>query len=363
VKIAFRVDASRMIGTGHVIRCLTLANELRRRGHEVHFISREYLNNLNHLIIENGFMLSTLSKPAGMNETEYRENYADWLGVPPEADANETITALHGKNIDWLIVDHYALNTSWQRLLRKHVKKIMVIDDLGNRELDCDLLLNQNFASIESHNQHQVPKHCKLALGTQYALLRPEYRINREKLKLRGGKIKRILVFFGGSDPSNLSTRTLQALSLPEFLNLEVDLVIGSGNANSQTLKHLASLRKKTTCWSGLLHLADLMQNADLSLGGGGATTWERMCLNLPSIVVILSENQRATCEALAREGLVINLGSEAQVDVSSLSIAIRKCLNSPDEIRALSERISNIVDGDGVKRIAELLESPLGKV
>ncbi len=133
-------------------------------------------------------------------------DYAAWLGVPQAQDASESIEAIQGALVDWLIMDHYALDAEWERRLRPHVERLMVIDDLANRSHDCDLLLDQNLVP-ENHARYRnlVPSTCRLLLGPRYALLGPEYRVWRRSLRPREGQVGRVLVFLGGSDPENVS--------------------------------------------------------------------------------------------------------------------------------------------------------------
>jgi UDP-2,4-diacetamido-2,4,6-trideoxy-beta-L-altropyranose hydrolase len=361
MKIFFRVDASRIIGTGHVMRCLSLANALRENGHTVHFITRDHSNNLNHIISQQCFGLTVLPKPINDVDGEFNEDYATWPGVTQSQDAQETIFALAGQKPNWLIVDHYGFDAEWENLLRGHAQHLMVIDDLANRSHNCDILVDQNF-SLSGKNRYKdlVPKSCFIASGPLYALLKPEYRIHRQSLPLRNGDVKRLLVFFGGSDPFDLTSKTLDAISSKDFDHLDVDLVVGINHRRYQEIEMRAKQRPQTLFHSKLPHLAGLMQKADLALGAGGGTTWERMCLNLPSIVVILAENQRPTAEALEKSSFIINLGNHAEVDASKIAVALRKCLSHPDEVKSLSERINGLVDGHGALRIVKILESSL---
>ena len=136
--VVIRADASKHIGSGHIMRCLTLAKELRNLGAIVEFITRNHSENLNTQIIEQGFKLRLLPNHNKLVEQRTLSEYEQWLGVSQSVDAEETIKALSGKQPDLLIVDHYALDYNWEKKLRKIIDKIMVIDDLANRRHDCD---------------------------------------------------------------------------------------------------------------------------------------------------------------------------------------------------------------------------------
>jgi UDP-2,4-diacetamido-2,4,6-trideoxy-beta-L-altropyranose hydrolase len=182
-KILIRTDASVQIGTGHVMRCLTLADELRGRGAEVIFVCREFDGNLCGYIEEKGYIVHRLpvsdATEQGDQNIEIGLKHTAWLGADCQTDVEqveEIIKDLESPP-DWLVVDHYALDERWEECLRSYCKKIMVIDDLADRPHNCDLLLDQNFyENLESRYDGLVPPQCKKFLGPKYALLRPEFR-------------------------------------------------------------------------------------------------------------------------------------------------------------------------------------------
>ena len=296
MKIVIRTDASIKMGSGHVMRCLTLAEELKKNGSDITFISRAHEGNLNGMISGKGMKVVELSAPDSHSApvgNGCSDDYAEWLGVTQGQDARETINVL-GKTIpDWLIVDHYGLDESWEKTIKSHVKKIMVIDDLANRHHECEMLLDQNwFDNKESRYRKLLPTGCTLLLGPEYALLRPEFSEARKKNKPRNGGVKRIFVYFGGSDPHNLTKMTLMVLCELELSHLEVDVVIGQNNLQESELKELCLKRPFTQLHTQVDNMATIMAKADLAIGAGGGTTWERICLNLESCVIIIAKNQ-----------------------------------------------------------------------
>ena len=196
MKIAFRVDASTSMGIGHFMRCLTLSEELRQGGAQIHFICREHIGNLIGLL-EKKIMAVTVLPASVINGSLHSENYSDWLGVTQVVDAEQTIDALKGEHIDWLIVDHYGIDAEWEQQLRPYTEKLMVVDDLANRPHNCDLLLDQNYSvNGESRYVGLVPEFCKLLLGPSYALIRPEYLYSRKNLYAPKEPVTKIFVFF-----------------------------------------------------------------------------------------------------------------------------------------------------------------------
>lgn len=356
MKIVFRADASNRMGIGHLMRCLTLAEALRERGVETRFICRAHLGNLVELLQRQAMPVTVLPAPAQVPGVD-SEEYATWLGVTQAEDAEQTIEALHGDRPDWLVVDHYGLDTDWEQKLRPYTAKLMVIDDLANRRHDCDLLMNQNYSDEgEKRYRSLVPENCCPLLGPRYALLRPEYASYRRTLRPRDGVVRRVLVFFGGSDPSNMTRLALEGLSAPEFQHLEVDVVVGANNAHRVALEQQVFIRPLTHLYGSRPHLADLMARADLAIGAGGGTTWERMCLGLPSLVVSIADNQRPACEALDRAELIQYIGGFREVRASDLVDALKGWIGNRDRLLACSIQSQLLVDGLGVLRLAEVL-------
>lgn len=354
--IVFRTDASVPMGTGHLTRCLTLSETLQARGAQTRFVCREHPGNLIAALREEAPPVAFLpapSVPAGMAE----EDYAAWLGVSTVEDAEQTIETLQGDHPDWMVVDHYGLDVEWERRLRPHVGRLLVIDDLANRPHNCDVLLDQNY-SVEGERRHVglLPVSCQLLVGPRYALLAPEYAIYRQTLSARGGLVRRVLVYFGGSDPRNMTGLALEALSAPAFSHLEVDLVVGANSAHRGTLEAQAAARARTCVHGTRPHLADLMVRADLAIGAGGATTWERMCLGLPSLVVSIANNQRPTCEALGAAGLIQYVGDINSVRAAQIGDALTRFIGNRDRLVGLSVSGQLLVDGQGASRVADVM-------
>ncbi|MDZ4855244.1 MAG: UDP-2,4-diacetamido-2,4,6-trideoxy-beta-L-altropyranose hydrolase [Nitrospirota bacterium] len=344
------------MGIGHLMRCLTLAETLRSRGVETRFICRAHLGNMVELLERQAMPVTVLPAPA-QSPNVNSEDYASWLGVTQDEDAEQTIEALFGDRPDWLVVDHYGLDADWEQRLRPHTVKLMVIDDLADRRHDCDLLLNQNYSEGgENRYRDLVPESCRLLLGPRYALLRPDYVAYRRTLRPRDGMVRRVLVFLGGSDPHNMTGLALEGLSAPEFQHLEVDVVVGANNSHRVALEKQVSARPLTNLYGSRSHLADLMAYADLAIGAGGGTTWERMCLGLPSLVVSIADNQRPACEALDRAELIQYIGSFRDVRSTDLVEVLKRSIGNRERLLARSTQNQLLVDGLGALRLAEAL-------
>lgn len=356
MEIAIRVDASTAMGTGHLVRCRTLGRALRQQGATVRFICRAHPGHGIEALREEGFAVAALPEPEAPESESADEDYARWLGVSQTRDAEETIAALPDRP-DWLVVDHYGIDTEWERRLRPHVDRILAIDDLANRNHDCDALLDQNYnPDAEARYAERLPAEATRLLGPRYALLGPEYATYRREIAAHSGRVDRVLVFFGGTDPHNLTGRALEALSDPAFTDVAVDAVVGPNNPHREALARQAEARPGITLHAPRPHLADLMAAADLAIGAGGSTTWERCCLGLPSLVVSIAENQRPACEALSADGLIVYLGHADQVSTADMREVLGDLRDAPERLSRLAGIGMQTVDGAGTQRVMDHL-------
>jgi UDP-2,4-diacetamido-2,4,6-trideoxy-beta-L-altropyranose hydrolase len=346
MKILVRTDASVEIGNGHLMRCLTLADQLRSEGAEVVFVCRDLPGGMLDLLHTHGYQFAKLPLDEASKASQ-------------QFDAEQTIKAaeqLFPEGVDWLVVDHYQLDAVWERELRPHTDKLMVIDDMANRPHDCDLLLDQNMVAL-THTRYadKVSAACGMLLGPEYALLQPIYAELHDRIPPREGSILRIFIFFGGADRHNLTGRTLAAFLQLNRPEVWVDVVITTSNPHVETIRQQVAGHGNIHLYSDLPTLASLMVKADLAIGAGGVTSWERLCLGLPTLVVTLSENQRPIADGLQEHSLIRWLGHHDEVDKSSLAKALSELLqeglNEDWSLRCLA-----VVDGNGVNRVCAAL-------
>ena len=341
-KIAvIRADASEQIGSGHLMRCLTLADRMRREGTEVHFICRDLVGNLNHLVREQGFPLHVLPRHA---DDPSLSGYAAWLTVAQEMDARETGEVLCTlAPIMRLVVDSYALDEVWERIVRPLVGEIFVIDDLANRKHDCDMLLDQNFyRAMQYRYDGLVPPSCKLLLGPAHALLREEFYAAKKKLRRRDGHLRRVLVFYGGSDATCETEKAIHVLLQLHLLSVAVDVVVGGSNPRRAYIEELCGKHDFLRYHCQVSNMAELMAQADLSLGAGGTTTWERCFLGLPAIVTAIAENQLEVCRDCDEMGYIYYLGRWDEVTEEDIAAAVQKC-TMPQVLREMQRRCQRI--------------------
>lgn len=346
MNIVIRVDASLQIGTGHLMRCLTLADALQKQGAEVSFISRALKGNLIQHIEDKGYVVYRLDSLFSEieNLTQLDANslpHERWLGATQEEDAEACQPILEQISPEWLIVDHYAIDYRWQLLLKKFYNKLMVIDDLSDRKHVCDLLLDQTFNRKETDYKSLVPHNCQLLLGSKYALLRPEFVRWREySLQRRTTPIlKNILISMGGVDENNVTGQILQELktcNLSEELTITV--VIGTTSPNIGEIKKIAaSMPNATEVKVSVDNMAELMAKADLAIGAAGSTTWERCCLGLPCIHIVIADNQKLIARNLKKANIV-----EYIENLSDLKLMLKYMVKKLKKISILSSAITN---------------------
>jgi len=357
--IAFRTDASLQIGTGHVMRCLTLADALRERGAQNTFVCRPHVGHLLDLIQQRGHQDKVLAPADDAYAASDEQCHAQWLGTGWASDAEQTQQALGNQVVDWLVVDHYALDARWERALAPHYRKLMVIDDLADRPHACDLLLDQTFGRDAADYRPLVPADCHLLCGSQYALLRPEFASLRSYSLQRRARpaLRELLITMGGVDKDNATGQVLQALrTCPLPADCRITVVMGA------TAPWLDDVRKQaqympwpTRVLVGVSDMAQLMADSDLAIGAAGATSWERCCLGLPSIVLIVAENQRLILSQLnmVKAAAAINLTNEKLE--FALSRLIEK-FGEPKNLAKMTKIAATVADGMGAKRTGDNL-------
>ena len=358
-RILIRCDASLSIGSGHVIRCRTLARQLKRQGGEVLFICRRQTGDLIDLLQQEFEVVLLPELPLQSCEgLAGRDLYRAWLGCSQAQDSVDFLEALDSAGIDnaaWLIADHYGLDADWEARVLEGLHsddfpKLLVIDDLADRPHRADLLLDQNFFGEATDQRYLglVPSHCRQFLGPHYALLGQEY-TQFHPLVTERTELHRVLVFFGGVDPDNLTGRTLEALMDPELAQLSVDVVIGRESPHRQTVADQVALRPGTTLHNPLPSLAVLIARADLAIGACGSTTWERACLKVPSLVVAIAANQVTFAQALHQAGHLQLLGDALTVSTESIRSALLDRIGNP----VRGDVGGNLTDGFGAARLA----------
>jgi UDP-2,4-diacetamido-2,4,6-trideoxy-beta-L-altropyranose hydrolase len=365
--IAFRADASLQIGTGHVMRCLTLADALREQGARCSFVGRPHKGHLLELIAQRGYQALALPElQEGARHDLSGTVHSHWLGTDWATDAKDTQHAISkmmgGEPLDWLVMDHYALDERWEEALRPQAKRIMVIDDLADRPHACDLLLDQNLGRKSEHYSDLLEGKAKTLIGPQYALLRPEFAsLRKQSLARRQSEpeLCRLLITMGGVDKHDATGNVLAALqgsSLPA--DVRVTVVMGPHAPSLlQVQAQATQMPWHTEVFVGVDNMAELMAKSDLAIGAVGGTAWERCSLGLPSVVLVLAKNQLPGAVALQKAGAAVVM--ETQQQIMSFIEPMQKVAFAKDVLAKMSMASAAVTDGEGCQRVAKyLLES-----
>jgi UDP-2,4-diacetamido-2,4,6-trideoxy-beta-L-altropyranose hydrolase len=358
MNVVIRADASRVIGSGHVMRTLTLARSLRDRAADVSFITRRHPGNLIPLVQTHGFRVLSLAAPQWDVLPLPDPAHAAWVGATWKDDAAETFAAIRefGTTPDWLIVDHYGLDERWEAELRPSVRRILVIDDLADRRHDCDLLLDQNLVeNFENRYLGKLPEGCPSMLGPRYALLQPDFARLHDQVEPRAGPIRRLFIYFGSAHRSSLTELAVRAFLKLERADIDADVVVSGDVSAAESIGARIGKHANVHVHAQLASLAPLMAQADFAIGAAGSTSWERMCLGLPALVITLAENQTALARALHDQGFATWLGHAGDVGLSDLQRALAERIElGSDEVSSRAGHAA--VDGGGVRRVAAAL-------
>ena len=389
MQFLIRADASLQIGSGHIMRCLTLAHKLRQH-HRIAFITRAHQGHLADAIRQQGFdcillplpdHATTPAQPQRQPETACNElppsppapaiPHAAWLATSQAQDITDCAPHIRALAPDWIICDHYALAAAWQTAARALChSKIMVIDDLHDRAHDADLLLDQNHAHTAADYAPLVPPSCRILAGTRYALLRDEFAQHRAtSLHQRATPPARqpetvlphsqnILINLGGVDKDNHTLAVLQALSAYVSSSLKA-LPIRATIIMGATAPHLASVQRyaATAPYPGQVianahNMAELMTQATWAIGAAGSTSWERCALGVPTLLLTIADNQRSIAAQLQRAGAALAL--EASQIHSPAFQATLTHLMQPENQHRLSQAAAQLCDAHGAERVAQ---------
>lgn len=339
--ILVRADGDAVTGSGHLRRCLALASQLRAGGYECLFVCCGGQPNFNDLVREAGFELIELGEG----------------DFDPGRDAERTLAAVSGRGaFAAVIVDHYRLDAGWEASLRAIAPRIAVIDDLADRAHDCDVLVDVAPGDVARYDALVPPGSLKL-LGPSYALLRPEFAERARQARDRPGSVDRILISFGGIDSGNHTGRAVAAIRAVRP-DVAIDAVLTELSPHLDALRQLARDDPRLSLHVDVSDMAELMACADLAVGAGGSTSWERACLGLPSIVTVIAENQAPTARALEAGGAAATAPA-GQGFEAELQGCVQWLSERPGVVKLMSAAGSRLVDGRGVARVAHAIAPP----
>lgn len=366
MRFIIRADAGLDIGTGHIIRCLTLADALRDRGARAVFVTRAHRGHVIPAITERGHQVESLPGNTGSPYGPHPEapGHAHWLEADWRADAAATRAVLEAEGANWLVVDHYALDKAWQEAALPSGTRLLVVDDLADRPHLADVLLDQNAGRQAADYDGLVPEGSTRLIGPAHALLRPEFARQRPQALARREKLvppQRLLITLGGIDKDNATGCVLEVLArTPAARALQISVIMGA------SAPHLAAVQAQaqqmpmpTEVAAGVSDMGLRMMQADLCIGAAGSTAWERCALGLPTLQVVLAENQIAAASYLDKQGMARALPFPDAPDFASALCAGLEHLVASDTYRSMSRSAATLTDGEGARRLAgQLMEN-----
>jgi UDP-2,4-diacetamido-2,4,6-trideoxy-beta-L-altropyranose hydrolase len=341
VQAAVRADASLAIGTGHLMRCITLATELVSRGWRITFLSRDVPSPLAELMVGIGELVS----------------------IGPTADEPSQIAAIMASRqpnpADVCITDAYTIDADWHDRARRWARRIMAIDDLAATPQGADLILNQNLGVARSDYRGLAPPAAKLLVGPRFAIVRREFLAARRARPRRDGQVRRVLVFISGADVPDVTRRAAEACVLE---GLPVDVVTGPAYPHCERLLEWARRQPNVRLHSNVGNMGELMRAADLAIGAPSSASWERCTVGLPAVLITVADNQRVVGRDLARRGAAYALGWHDDVAVEDIAGALRVLRDDATRVSDMGRAALRITDGRGAARVVGELEKMVGR-
>lgn len=344
MKLLIRADASSQIGTGHIMRCLALAQTWQDARGEAIFVMATSAPALEKRLQSEGIKVVHLSVLLGSAE-----------------DAKETARTAQQLDASWIVVDGYHFDGKYQQIIKDTGLHLLFIDDYGHADhYYADIVLNQNIYAHEGLYANRKP-YTQLLLGTRYALLRREFWQWQGWKRETPTVARRVLVTLGGADPDNVTLKVIQALQQVEAGALEAFVVVGGSNPYyGQLQSAVEGSRFPIRLERNITNMPELMVWADMAVAAGGTTSWELAFMGLPSLILILADNQRASAEKLGTNGVVDNLGWHENVSTRDIRNSIVRLLAGVNERKHISQKGQELVDGEGSTRVLVELESKI---
>jgi len=340
--LLLRTEASVAIGTGHVMRCLALAQAWQDTGGCATFAMAEATPAVEERLRSEGVKIVRLAAPVGTQE-----------------DSNQTARLAATRQAEWVVVDGYQFGAEYQLALKKAGHKVLFVDDNGHAEYySADLVMNQNAYGGEDLYRNRESG-TELLLGLRYAMLRREFRRWREQRRANSEVGSKVLVTLGGGDDANLTLRVIPAFEHVGLAALEVTIVAGGSNSHTRELEgavartevHLRLLRNVTG-------MPELMAWADVAVSAAGTTVLELAFMGVPTILVTVADNQRSNARACERLKFALNLGDLAHVSPVQLAAAVRELMTDPERRIRMTHSARNLVDGLGAERVVARLKA-----
>jgi UDP-2,4-diacetamido-2,4,6-trideoxy-beta-L-altropyranose hydrolase len=328
------------MGTGHVMRCLALAEAWQDSGGRVLFAMIAPALSMRERLLKESVGIFEIFEPAGSAE-----------------DAKRTAALAREHGATWVVVDGYQFGADYQQTLKSAGVKILFLDDYGHAGHYCaDVVLNQNL-SAEKIAYEMRGRYTRLLLGLKYCLLRREFNKWREWRREIPSVGHRVLVTMGGSDPENCTLLVMQALAVAEIEGLEARVVVGSSNPRFESLeRHARQNAEQIAVWRSVSTMAELMAWADVAVSSAGTTSWELAFMSLPSVLLTFADHQLPVAHAVGMSGAGINLGRFSEIDERAMAKAVRELLADRSLRKEMAANGRALVDGYGAGRVVSVL-------
>lgn len=364
--VLFRADAGLEIGTGHVMRCLTLADALGARGAKSTFVTRDHSGHIIPLISERGHSVIRLSRTIGQSYGVHPAPppHSAWLQADWREDAATTRAIIQRIKADWLVVDHYALDRAWEEAALPKGVQLLTIDDLADRPHSADVLLDQNLGRSTDDYYGLVSEGCDLRIGPSYAILRPEFAHLRSAALARRAETtfpENLMITLGGIDRDNIAAKLLEVLDkTPVVSGMRITIIMGTSAPHIEIVRaRAATMTVPTEVVVGATNMAELMMRADICIGAVGSTSWERCALGLPTLQVVLADNQKDPAARMAEQGLAIAIPGPDLPDFGKALACGLKRLKQVATYQLMAERAAKLTDAAGAERLTtRLLET-----
>jgi UDP-2,4-diacetamido-2,4,6-trideoxy-beta-L-altropyranose hydrolase len=328
--ILFVADAGPQVGGGHVMRSLTLSQALAAEGADCRFATGP----------QGGALLASFAPDTSQLRLA-------------SAAPQDLIQVVAGERFDAVVFDHYGLSAADHQAMAKG-RAALVIDDLADRPLGGDVVLDSGPTRRASDYDGLVGEAARLLLGPQYAPVRPEFAQLREAaLARRGGPVGRVLVSLGLTDVGGVTARLLERVR-PRLGAVAIDVVLGAEAPSLAGLKRLARHDERIALHVESPDMARLTAEADLGIGAAGSSAWERCVVGLPSVMAVLADNQRAAAAALAEREAALMVEAAAPGFEDGFDRALARLLRDAELRARMAAAAAEICDGLGAARVAE---------
>lgn len=333
--LLIRVDANTRIGTGHLMRCLALAQAWKDNGGRVVFITACRNEHLLQRLKDEGFGIHLLAN-----------SYPD----PSDWEHTKDVLALYPNA--WVVLDGYNFDEAYQQQVKEKGHRLLIIEALAKlRHYYADIVLNPTLDAQQPH--YSCEPYTRLLLGTRYVLLRREFLVWKDWIREISPIARKILVTMGGSDSENVTLKVIQSLREIDIPESEAVVIMGASNPHKEVLEATAGqIHIPMHLITDATDMPELMANADLAITSGGTTCWEMCFMGLPFLMIVIADNQENNARAMQQAGIAESLGRHDNLNREKITAQLQIMMNSQRLRQPMSRGQRKLVDGLGSQRV-----------